>query len=142
MPQDYTPDLSLNVRSIPVDHVDKDASGIHTTVLTSSSTRTVERDALVTPFIPNLLPLEDTILRLEIKYRAPVIVRGKKVKDGLYGMALYIAIASEMAGDMHRPGRYPDMTFMKVRDILNSEFINVARQYYAAAENEIASIKS
>lgn len=142
MPQEHTPDLSLNVRSISVDHVDKDASGIHTTVLTSSSTRTVERDALVTPFIPKLLPLEDTILRLEIKYRKPVIFHGKKVKDGLYGMALYIAIAAEMAGDAKKPGRYPDITFMKVRDILNSEFINIARQFYTAAENEEASRES
>lgn len=142
--QDYSPDLSLDVRGVQVDHLadsTRTAQGIHTTVQTNASTRSTELHATKTPFIPKLLPLEDTMLRLELKYRQPVTRGGITVKAGLCGMALYIAIAAEMAGNKQRPGRYPDMTFMRVRDILNSAFIKVARQYYMAAENEFASLK-
>lgn len=140
MPRDeYAPDLSLDVRAVQVDHLQDSTRtplGIHTTILTNASTRSTEAKALATPFIPKLLPIHDTMLRLELKHRKPIIRDGKIVKQGLSGMALYIAIAAEMARD--GKGDYPGMTFMKVRDELTSAFISKAREYYIKAENESA----
>lgn len=144
MPPEYTPDLSLDVRAVQVDHLadgTRISHGIHATVQTNSSTRSTERDATTTPFIPKLMPVHDTMLKLELQYRQPLIRNGVIVKAGLSGMALYIAIASAMAGTKQKPGAYPGMTFMKVRDELNTEFIKVARQYYETALNEDASRK-
>jgi hypothetical protein len=139
MPYDHTPDLSLDVRAVQVDHLadsSKKAAGLHSVVQTNASSRATEVQATKTPFIPKLLPMEDTMLKLELKYRQPIIRNGEKVKEGLYGMVLYQAIA----GAMQKNG-YPTITFMYVRDVLNSEFINVARQYYIQAQNEAASLK-